>query len=52
MSTIEILKKEKQELKEELELYEFSGPSSKIQEIEDKLYEVNDSLKKLGVANV
>ena len=52
MSTIEILKKEKQELKEELELYEFNGSSSKIQEIEDKLYEVNDSLKKLGVANV
>ena len=52
MSTIEILKKEKQELKQELELYEFNGPSSKIQEIDDKLYEVNGSLKKLGVANV
>ena len=37
MSTIEILKKEKQELKEELELYEFNGPSSKIQEIEDAI---------------
>jgi hypothetical protein len=41
------LEDEKKELTNELELYEFSGPSSKIQEIEDKLYEVNDTIKKL-----
>ena len=45
--TIENLKKEKQELKDELELYEFSGPSSKIQEIEDKLYEIDDTIQKI-----
>ena len=41
------LEDEKKELTNELELYEFNGPSSKIQEIEDKLYEVNDTIKKL-----
>jgi hypothetical protein len=41
------LEDEKKELKNELEFYEFKGPSSKIQEIEDKLYEVNDTIKKL-----
>ena len=45
--TIENLKKEKQELKDELELYEFSGPSYKIQEIEDKLYEIDDTIQKI-----
>ena len=41
------LRVEKKELTDQLELYEFSGPSGKIQEIEDKLYEVNDTIKKL-----
>ena len=44
---LKILEDEKKELTDELEIYEFSGPSSKIQEIEDKLYEVNDTIKKL-----
>ena len=44
---IKKLEEEKKELTDQLELYEFSGPSGKIQEIEDKLYEVNDTIKKL-----
>jgi len=44
---IKKLEEEKKELTDQLELYEFSGPSVKIQEIEDKLYEVNDTIKKL-----
>ena len=47
--TIKKLEEEKKELTDQLELYEFSGPSVKIQEIEDKLYEVNDTIKKLYV---
>jgi hypothetical protein len=46
--TIKKLEEEKKELTDELELYEFSGPSVKIQEVEDKLYEVNDTIKKLN----
>jgi len=45
--TIKKLEEEKKELTNELEHYEFSGPSYKIQEIEDKLYELNDTIKKL-----
>jgi len=44
---LKILEEEKKELTNELELYEFNGPSVKVQEIEDKLYEVNDTIKKL-----
>jgi hypothetical protein len=45
---IKKLEEEKKELIDQLELYEFSGPSVKIQEVEDKLYEVNDTIKKLN----
>ena len=45
---IKKLEEEKKELTDQLELYEFSGPSVKIQEVEDKLYEVNDTIKKLN----
>jgi len=45
---IKKLEEEKKELTDQLELYEFSGPSYKIQEVEDKLYEVNDTIKKLN----
>ena len=44
---IKKLEEEKKELTDQLEFYEFSGSSGKIQEIEDKLYEVNDTIKKL-----
>ena len=47
--TIQQLKEQKKELNEKLEHYEFQGPSSKIQKIEDELYEVNDTIKKLNV---
>jgi len=46
---IKKLEEEKKELTDQLEFYEFKGPSVKIQEIEDKLYEVNDTIKKLYV---
>jgi len=46
--TIKKLEEEKKEITDQLELYEFSGPSVKIQEVEDKLYEVNDTIKKLN----
>ena len=46
--TLQQLKEEKKELNEKLEHYEFNGPSEKIQELEDKLFEVNDTIKKLG----
>jgi hypothetical protein len=46
--TIKKLEEEKKELTDQLELFEFSGPSVKIQEVEDKLYEVNDTIKKLN----
>jgi len=45
---IKKLEEEKKELTDQLELYEFSGPFDKIQEVEDKLYEVNDTIKKLN----
>ena len=45
--SIEQLKEQKKELNEKLELYEFQGPSDMIQKIEDELYEINDSIKKL-----
>ena len=50
--TLENLKREKKELTNELEHYEFRGPSYKIQEIEDKLQEVNDTIKKLYAQNI
>ena len=38
----------KKELKEKLEHYEFNGPSEKVQQVEDELFEVNDTIKKLN----
>ena len=46
--TLQQLKEQKKQLNEKLEHYEFNGPSEKIQELEDKLFEVNDTIKKLG----
>jgi len=46
--TIQQLEEQKRELNEQLEQYEFQGPSVMIQKIEDELYEVNDSIKKLS----
>jgi len=46
---LQMLENEKKELKEKLEHYEFNGPSGKVQEIEDELFEVNDTIKKLNV---
>jgi len=46
--TIKQLEDQKKELKEKLEHYEFNGPSGKVQQIEDELYEVNDTIKKLN----
>jgi hypothetical protein len=46
--TIKKLEEEKKELTDQLELYEFNGPSDMIQEVEDELYEVNDTIKKLN----
>ena len=46
--TIQQLNEQKKELKEKLEHYEFNGPSDKVQEIEDELFEVNDTIKKLN----
>lgn len=45
---LQMLENEKKELKEKLEHYEFRGPSIKIQELEDELFEVNDTIKKLN----
>ncbi len=46
--TIKQLEDQKKELNEKLEQYEFSGPSNKVQQIEDELYEINDTIKKLN----
>ena len=46
--TIKQLNEQKKELKEQLEHYEFNGPSGKVQQIEDELFEVNDTIKKLN----
>jgi len=46
--TLQQLKEQKKQLNEKLEHYEFNGPSEKIQELEDELFEVNDTIKKLG----
>ena len=40
--TLQQLKEQKKELNEKLEHYEFNGPSEKVQELEDELFEVND----------
>ena len=45
---IKQLNEQKKELKEKLEHYEFNGPSGKVQQLEDELYEVNDTIKKLN----
>jgi|TARA_B110000977_G_scaffold170428_1_gene221130 hypothetical protein len=45
---LQMLENEKKELNEKLEHYEFRGPSIKIQELEDELFEVNDTIKKLN----
>ena len=45
---LQMLENEKKEITEKLEHYEFNGPSLKIQELEDELFEVNDTIKKLG----
>jgi len=45
--TLQQLKEQKKELNEKLEHYEFNGPSEKVQELEDELFEVNDTIKKL-----
>ena len=46
--TLQQLKEQKKELNEKLEHYEFNGPSEKVQKLEDELFEVNDTIKKLG----
>jgi len=46
--TIQQLKEQKKEINEKLEQYEFNGPSKKVQKLEDELFEVNDTIKKLG----
>ena len=47
--TIKQLNEQKKELKEKLEHYEFNGPSEKVQQVEDELFEINDTIKKLNV---
>ena len=47
--TIKQLEDQKKEINEKLEHYEFNGPSGKVQQLEDELYEVNDTIKKLNV---
>jgi len=46
--TLQQLKEQKKELNEKLEHYEFNGPSEKVQKLEDELFEINDTIKKLG----
>ena len=46
--TIQQLNEQKKEINEKLEHYEFNGPSSKVQQLEDELFEVNDTIKKLN----
>ena len=47
--TIKQLNEQKKEINEKLEHYEFNGPSSKVQQLEDELFEINDTIKKLNV---
>jgi len=47
--TIQQLEEQKKELNEKLEHYEFNGPSKKVQQLENELFEVNDTIKKLNV---
>ena len=49
--TIQQLEEQKKELNEQLEHYEFNGPSKKVQQLEDELFEVNDTIKKLNAQN-
>ena len=46
--TIKQLEEQKKEINEKLEHYEFNGPSVKVQQLEDELFEVNDTIKKLN----
>mgnify|MGYP003628970929 FL=1 len=46
--TIQQLNEQKKEINEKLEHYEFNGPSEKVQQLEDELFEVNDTIKKLN----
>ena len=46
--TIKQLNEQKKELKEKLEHYEFNGPAEKVQQVEDELFEVNDTIHKLN----
>jgi|TARA_B110000977_G_scaffold199133_1_gene285659 hypothetical protein len=46
--TIKQLEEQKKEINEKLEHYEFNGPSIKVQQLEDDLFEVNDTIKKLN----
>ena len=45
--TLQQLKEQKKELNEKLEHYEFNGPSEKVQKLEDELFEINDTIKKI-----
>ena len=49
--TIKQLNEQKKEINEKLEHFEFNGPSSKVQQLEDELFEVNDTIKKLNAQN-
>lgn len=49
--TIQQLNEQKKEINEKLEHFEFNGPSSKVQQLEDELFEVNDTIKKLNAQN-
>jgi hypothetical protein len=46
--TLKQLEEQKKEINEKLEHYEFNGPSVKVQQLEDDLFEVNDTIKKLN----
>ena len=49
MSTVEILRQEKIELENEKEI---TNSQEKLDFLDDQIYEIEDSLKKLGVVNV
>tara|TARA_A200000159_G_scaffold100994_1_gene93694 strand:+ start:1362 stop:1511 length:150 start_codon:yes stop_codon:yes gene_type:complete len=49
MSTIERLKKEKEDLINEKEI---TNSQEKLDFLDDQIFEIDDSLKKLGVINV
>tara|TARA_B110000858_G_C17756419_1_gene452345 strand:+ start:1014 stop:1163 length:150 start_codon:yes stop_codon:yes gene_type:complete len=49
MSTVEILRQEKIELENEKEI---TNSQEKLDFLDDQIYEIDDSLKKLGVVNV